>query len=261
MTRSELLEVVYRFYPPGLHTSAPGYGDTDQRQRQRDAARRGAAEYPTWRAMLRRLSARYELASDDSLCVPAEWYTPACSASIAIPGRKLGFHVSLLGPYYGIHRTGLPVEELPALDLAREIEATYPGYEPIPPELGDELVPDVCVDHRQLGQATIYDCVLSPEWRSSSEPWPPPPPEPPPPRVRHSAAERREMRAGVERRIQQAGRFVCREGDNLSDVLAAIEHEDPEEPEEPLDDDPDREAEEPPADGLRNTERRGPGGQ
>ena len=81
---------------------------------------------------------------------------PAYSGDIDIPGHKLGFHVSLLGPYYGIHRTGAPGEEPAALDLAREIEATYPGYEPIPPELGDEVVPDV----EDLGKTTIYVCLL-----------------------------------------------------------------------------------------------------
>ncbi len=164
MTRADLLEVIYRFYPRGLATGGLGYDDTEERQRQRDAARSGAAGRPTWTAMLRRLGARYEVASDGSLCLLAEWYTPAYSADIEIAGHMVGLHVSLLGPYYGIHRTGLPGEEPAALDLAREIEATYPGYEPIPPELGEEVVPDVDFDHRRFGKATIYDCLLSPEW-------------------------------------------------------------------------------------------------
>ena len=44
--------------------------------------------------------------------------------------------------------------------FAREIEATYPGYEPIPPEIGNEVVPDVDV----IGGATIYVCLLSTVW-------------------------------------------------------------------------------------------------
>jgi hypothetical protein len=180
MTRAELLEVVYRFYPRGVPSwdrffVPPGervYDDTEEREHQREAARRGFDEYPTWDAMISRLDARYPL-TNRALCLLAESYTPAYFAQIEIPGRLLGFHVSLLGPYYGIHRTGLAVEELPALDLTREIEATYPGYEPIPPELGDEVVPDVSMNHRPLGKATIYDCLLSPDWEESSEPWPP----------------------------------------------------------------------------------------
>ena len=164
MTRAELLEVVYRFYPRSIATRGLGYDDTEERQRQRDAARRGAAERPTWTAMLRRLGARYEVAGDGSLCLMAGWYTPAYSASIDIPGHPLGVHVSLLGPYYGIRRPGAPGDEPAALDVAQEIEATYRGYEPIPPELGDEVVPDVDLDMRRFGKATVYDCLLSPEW-------------------------------------------------------------------------------------------------
>ncbi len=124
--------------------------------------------------MLLRLSARYPVVDESRSLLSGSW-EPAYSANIEIPGRKLGFHVSLLGPFYGIHRTGLPVEAPAALDLAREIEATFPGFLPIPRELGDEVVPDVSpfvgVD---LGKATIHVCLLSDTWDHSSEPWPPP---------------------------------------------------------------------------------------
>ncbi len=72
--------------------------------------------------------------------------------------------MSVLGPYYGIHRTGDPGEEPAASEIAKEIEATYPGYEPIPPELGDEVVPDVSMDGVRMGTATIYVCLLSLVW-------------------------------------------------------------------------------------------------
>jgi hypothetical protein len=38
--------------------------------------------------------------------------------------------------------------------------ASY-GYAPIPPDLGDIIVPDVALDTLNLGEATIYDCLLS----------------------------------------------------------------------------------------------------
>jgi hypothetical protein len=169
VTRSELLEVVYRFYPRGMHEYTFGYDDTEEAQRQRDAARRGVAEFPTWKAMISRLGARYPL-MDHSLHLLSGGWDPAYSAHISIPGHTLGFHVSLLGPYYGIPRTGAPGEEQAARDLAEEIEATYRRYEPIPPELGDEVVPDV----GYFGETTIYECLLSQVWKWSSGPWPPP---------------------------------------------------------------------------------------
>ena len=170
MTRSILLDLVYLFYPRGLNPWGLGYDDTEERYRQREAARHGAAEYPTWKAMIRRLGARYSF-WDRSVCLLAGSCEPAYWGEVHIPGRKLGFHVSLLGPYYGIHRMGAPGEEPAALDLDREILATYRGYEPIPPELGDQVVPDVCLDGRYFGKATIYDCLLSQEWESSSGPY------------------------------------------------------------------------------------------
>ena len=174
MTRSELLEVVYRFYPRGIYPGASGYDDTAERHRQREVARRAVAGYPTWRSLFDRLRGRYPL-MDHSVRVLGpdyveESYDPAYSGHIEIPGRRLGFHVSLLGPYYGIPRTGAPGEEPAALDLAREIETVYPGYEAIPPELGNEVVPDV----ESFGKTTIHRLLLSDLWEGSTGPWPPP---------------------------------------------------------------------------------------
>ena len=70
--------------------------------------------------------------------------------------------MSLLGPYYGIHSRGEP-DEIPAA-VAEEIEATYPGYQPIPPELGNEVVPDVAMNVVLMGEATIYMCLFSEVW-------------------------------------------------------------------------------------------------
>jgi hypothetical protein len=70
--------------------------------------------------------------------------------------------VSLLGPYYGIHDMGEP-DEKPAA-IAAEIEATYPGYRQIPPEFGNEVVPDVEMDGVMFGEATIYVCLFSKVW-------------------------------------------------------------------------------------------------
>ena len=67
ITRSELLDVVYRFYPRGVPPYArihvppgePSYDDTEEHLRLAEAANRGRAEYPTWEAMTDRLGDRY----------------------------------------------------------------------------------------------------------------------------------------------------------------------------------------------------------
>jgi hypothetical protein len=179
ITRSELLDLVYRFYPRGMldihrmHVppGEPVYDDTLEYRRLAEAADRGRAEYPTWKAMIRRLGDRYDL-QNESMSLFAGGTDPAYSARIYRPKdyepvislsnrASLSFHVSLLGPYYGIHDMGEP-DEKPAA-IAAEIEATYPGYQQIPPELGNEVVPDV--DARvPFGEATIYVCLFSDVW-------------------------------------------------------------------------------------------------
>jgi hypothetical protein len=169
ITRSELLDVVYRFYPRGIlpferrHVppGEPFYDDTEEHRRLMEAANRGRAEYPTWQAMIRRLGDRYRL-QNESNCLLAGWVIPTYSARIWLTDETtLTFHVSLLGPYYGIHLPGIPEEELVAREVVREIEATYPGYQRIPPELGNEIVPDVAMVGALMGEATIYTCLFS----------------------------------------------------------------------------------------------------
>jgi hypothetical protein len=177
MTLSDLLQVVYRFYPRGLYCTDESYKTTEEHFRYREAGRRAVAAYPTWKAMLGRLEARCPV-FNDSLVMAGRYredgrYGSAYSAYLERPGRTLEFHVSILGPYYGIYRTSAPGEEAAALDLVREIESTFPGYEEIPPELGDEVVPDVV----SLGTTTIYHCLLSDRWGLLSSPWPPRPPK------------------------------------------------------------------------------------
>jgi hypothetical protein len=172
ITRSELFDVVYRFYPRGMRDIArehvpPGelvYDDTEEHRGLVEASNRGRAEYPTWKAMIRRLGDRYGL-QNESLHLLSGGTDPAYSARIWLTDETaLSFHVSLLGPYYGIHLPGIDEEEPVAHDVAREIETTYPGYQPIPPELGNEVLPDVDLVGAKFGEATIYICLFSEVW-------------------------------------------------------------------------------------------------
>lgn len=181
MTHSELLELVYRFYPRGVFPYAPAhvplhersYHDTDERRRVLDAARRGGQDYPTWKAMIDRLGDQLVL-QDESLHLLSGGADPAYSARMYRPGdmnpgdplmsrASLSFHVSLLGPYYGVHDTGEQGGKEAAIIIG-EIETTYPGYKLVPPEIGNEVVPDVGMDGVAFGAATIYVCLFSPVW-------------------------------------------------------------------------------------------------
>jgi hypothetical protein len=173
-TRSELLDIIYQFYPRGVQQIqrnyvAPGdpvWEDTEEHGCLVEAANRGRAAYPTWEAMIHRMYERYRL-QNQSLNLFSGGIDPAYSARIWLTEETaLSFHVSLLGPYYGIHLPGIPEEEPVAREVAREIEATYPGYQPIPPEIGNELVPDVDMYWSLMGKATIYVCLFSGVWTS-----------------------------------------------------------------------------------------------
>jgi hypothetical protein len=146
--------------PPG----EPVYDDTEERLRLVVAAARGRRAYPTWKGMIDRLEALYGL-QNESLHLLSGGIDPAYSARIWLTDETaLSFHVSLLGPWYGIHLPGIPEEEPVAPEIVQEIEATYPGYQTIPPELGNEVVPDVDSDGTPFGEATIYTCLFSPVW-------------------------------------------------------------------------------------------------
>ena len=165
-TRTEVLEVIYRFYPRGVpvydaaHDNSAAYDTSEEHRRLVEAAQRGRSEYPTWEAMIDRLGRR-DGVQNEALHLLAGGRDPAYSARIYLPGETISVHVSLLGPYYGIHHLG-EREELAA--IAGVIEATYPGYEPIPAELGDEVVPEVWVESNPFGEATIALCLFSEVW-------------------------------------------------------------------------------------------------
>ncbi len=153
------MHISRRHVPPG----EPVYEDTEEHLRLMVEAARGRRKYPTWDAMIRRLGNQYGL-QNESLSLLSGGNDPAYSARIWLANDvALSFHVSLLGPYYGIHLPGIPEEEPVAREVAREIEATYPGYQQIPPEIGNQIAPEV--DYGcEFGKATIYWCLFSEVW-------------------------------------------------------------------------------------------------
>lgn len=167
MTRTELLEVVYRFYPRRMAAPHPEYRSTEESRRYQEALRIAIAEYPRWQGLLGRLRTRSTLA-DWSLhlfgSAPADG---GYSGELQVPGGALSFHVSFLGPYYAVHRRGAPGEEPAASEAAKEIEAAY-GYEPIPAEIGYGMVPDVEIGAQRRDTATLNECLFSGGWSWSS---------------------------------------------------------------------------------------------
>ncbi len=163
MLRSELLRLIYRFYPAGMPVENPEYTKTEEYLRRVEAQGVAALERTKWKEMLQRLGA-----VDASFHILAGgWPDSALSALLELPRARLGFHVSVLGPYYGVHRLGMADEGSAAETIAGEIERTY-GFQAIPPEIGYGRVPHVELHSMRMHEATLYGCLLSPDWDASS---------------------------------------------------------------------------------------------
>jgi hypothetical protein len=161
--RSKLLRLIYQFYPAGVPIDHPEYTKSEEYRRRMEAQQVAVQEKKKWTEMLQRIGA-----VDASFHILAGgWPDSALSAFVELPRCALGFHLSVLGPYYGVHRIGT-ADEAPVADaIALEIEKTY-GYEIIPPEVGYGRVRHVELNVRQMHEATIYACLLSPSWDHSS---------------------------------------------------------------------------------------------
>jgi hypothetical protein len=194
----QLLAVVYRFYPRGMNDTDAGYDDTEEHRRL-VAARRHAGTgepYERWRAMLRRLDACFpgRSVTNRSLHLPTGSIDACYSAWLDLPpsagehARNLGFLVSFLVPSYVVYSSRMthldprdPASEGRSIrrefsftftgdeepyvrEIVREIEATYSGYEPMPPDVGNVIVPDVVAGLKLMGETTLYHCLFSDDW-------------------------------------------------------------------------------------------------
>lgn len=191
LTRDELLSVVYRFYTRGIRAEDPGYNDTEEHRRLVDVRRRAGAEGNPWRVLLDRLYRRIPRASihNGSLHLSTGHYDAGYVGALFLPTRgphethhQVGFLISFLVPCYVVYSavvvvaptdTGLarhieftfsPDEEPHARTLTEEILAVFPGYEPMPPEIGNIVVPDVVAGVKPLGKTTLYHCLFTDAW-------------------------------------------------------------------------------------------------
>lgn len=198
MTQSldELLKAIYQFYARGFHEDDPDYQTTAEYRRLRQARIHAAAEGNPWRVLLHRLSARFPLEpkgtiENGSLHLPTGKLDAGYVGSFWLePQRpleknhKIGFLVSFLVPCYTVYSsshvavpgtepqdwsqqirfTFTASEETYARAITEEIQAVFPDYEALPPELGQVPVPGVAAGNMPLGRATLYHCVFTDAW-------------------------------------------------------------------------------------------------
>lgn len=189
MTREELLDTVYRYYPRGIPSDDPRYQETPEYRRLAAARRQAGADREPWRALLRRLGDQFSenAVQDRSLHLPTGEHDACYSAWVYLPAspgehwrvvvalRVLQQALSALlqarqPPPVRVPRRQVetsfdpsPEEERYFAGITQAIEATF-KCERLPPEIGKVLVPDVATGSRSLGEATLYDCLLSDDW-------------------------------------------------------------------------------------------------
>jgi hypothetical protein len=200
----ELIATAYEYYPRGMPDGDPRYDQTPEVLRQKAARVPASARYEDWRIMLRRLSVRFPeeqfpgvmvdnlslflqvpTASDFDRCYTGEIWLPV--RSVKEKHHDLEFLVSFVVPYYTIYSEcqlfngrlspkgkpdvdieksfALCPDELPfAKAIEEEIRTTFPDHEPILPEVGLTVVPNVQAGNKWFGESTIFTCLFSDRW-------------------------------------------------------------------------------------------------
>ena len=177
----------------------PQYEQTQEWLRRKSARSRAIDDYEVWRTMLQRIQKRFPLqppfgsmVEDKSLFLqsPTAGPTVRCfSGALWIPeeapattNAEVEFAVSFIAPYYVIFGSrAVPIDppiglraterevsfdlspiELPfAMAIAEEIAISFPGYEPLTPEVGNVIVPEVSTELAHPGVATLFECLFS----------------------------------------------------------------------------------------------------
>lgn len=189
-TAAELLATVYQFYPRSLEETDPRYRESEEHQRLVQARRQAGSEGNPWRVLLGRLKLRFPsyTVQNNSVHLPTGNYDAGYSGLLWLPTRgphekdhQLGFLISFLVPAYVLYSTvnvfapttksypiagyvslTLSPDEQPfARILTDEILAVFPGFEPMPPEIGNLTVPDVVDGIKSAGDKTLYQCLFT----------------------------------------------------------------------------------------------------
>lgn len=200
-SNKELIDIVYSYFPRGLQGDEPHYKQTPEYLRRMEVRIPASAKFRDWCAMLARLKARFPEGLRDVgvqngspfLASPGAATLDRCfTGALWLPARtsrethhELEFLVSFVVPYYVVYSSCMvPLakpfgtrdaepqisfdyspDEIPFTEaIKEEILRTFPDYEPMPPEVGKTIVPDVIGGGNLYGESTIYGCLFSDNW-------------------------------------------------------------------------------------------------
>lgn len=195
----ELIAIAYQHFPRGMQDDDPRYEQTQEWLRRKSARVRASGSYEVWRTMLQRIQERFPreppfgnmvenrsqflqstTAGPTERCFSGALWNPA--EDPAQLNHELGFAVSVIAPCYIVFSSrAVPIDppiggratarhvsfdlsssELPfARAIAEEIEISFPDHEPLPPEVGNMIVPEVSTELPHPGVATLFECLFS----------------------------------------------------------------------------------------------------
>lgn len=199
---AELVDIAYQYFPRGMQGDEPGYNQTPEARRRIEARVGASARFGEWVGMLRRLEQRFAAFQAPELIVhngshflasPGASHLDRCfTGAVSLPVRadweevhKVQFLVSFVVPYYTVYSISFPrvakpegglepgpqisfdfsPDEVPFVKaIEEEVSRTFPGHEPMPPEVGKTIVPDVIGGGNLYGESTIYGCLFSDDW-------------------------------------------------------------------------------------------------
>lgn len=187
-----LLPIVYRYYSRGMNEYDPGYTETEEHRRLIQARLQASAEGNPWSVLLGRLYARFPRGIHNaSLHLPTGRMDAGYAGWLELPVRgwyevhhKVGFLISFIAPCYVVYGASIviapttrgtgraqdirfaftPDEETYVRAITGEILSVFPGHEPLPPEVGNVIVPDVVAGNQMMGQTTLYHCLFTDAW-------------------------------------------------------------------------------------------------
>lgn len=181
-TVDELLQIIEKHY-----WRSTSYDESEPHS-ARDClieARKAAGKPNTpWRELLARLYARFpNRVTNRSLHLAGGGFDACYSLTVDHPPQTISVLISIIAPYYVVYssrkvdrtyRDSDPAK-LQAFDLdddekadaqiiVDEMKQLFPEHEPMLPDIGNIVVPDVMAGNQELGKATLYHCLFTDSW-------------------------------------------------------------------------------------------------
>jgi hypothetical protein len=178
----ELLQIIDQHYwRSASYDGSEPYGARDCLVEVRKEA--GKPNTP-WSELLARLYKRFpDRVTNRSLHLTGGGFDACYSLTVEQAPHEIGLAICFIAPYYVVYssrnvdrtyRESEPKklqafvldddEKADAQVMIDEMNLLFPAHEPMPPDIGNIVVPDVMAGNQELGKATLYHCFFTDSW-------------------------------------------------------------------------------------------------